>query len=84
MDPYKRRQTWEVVMKYKQQRTILLTTHFMDEADLLSDRIAILAEGKLRYVCAKGGGRRKREMRCVDYSIDSTACPIRLFNSYFN
>jgi ATP-binding cassette subfamily A (ABC1) protein 3 len=29
-------------------RTILLTTHFMDEADLLGDRIAIMANGKLQ------------------------------------
>ena len=48
MDPFKRRQTWEVLLKYKQGRTILLTTHFMDEADLLCERIAILAAGRLR------------------------------------
>jgi ABC-type Na+ transport system ATPase subunit NatA len=51
MDPYKRRHTWDVLLKYKAQRTILLTTHFMDEADLLCDRIAILAHGRLRFVC---------------------------------
>ena len=50
MDPYKRRQTWEVLLKYKEGRTTLLTTHFMDEADLLCDRIAILANGGLRFV----------------------------------
>ncbi len=48
MDPFKRRHTWEVLMKYKENRTILLTTHFMDEADLLCERIAILADGRLR------------------------------------
>ena len=50
MDPFKRRHTWEVLMKYKRGRTILLTTHFMDEADLLCERIAILAAGRLRYL----------------------------------
>ena len=50
MDPLKRRQTWEILLKYKQGRTTLLTTHFMDEADLLCDRIAILANGSLRRV----------------------------------
>lgn len=48
MDPYKRRHTWDLLLKHKEGRTILLTTHFMDEADLLGDRIAIMAEGQLR------------------------------------
>ena len=47
MDPYARRATWDLLSKHKQNRTMLLTTHFMDEADLLGDRIAIMAEGKL-------------------------------------
>ena len=48
MDPYSRRFTWNVIRKMKEGRTIILTTHFMDEADLLGDRIAIMADGKLR------------------------------------
>ncbi len=48
MDPYARRATWDLLIKHKQNRTILLTTHFMDEADLLGDRIAIMADGKLK------------------------------------
>lgn len=48
MDPYARRATWDLLLKYKTGRTILLTTHFMDEADLLGDRIAIMADGQLR------------------------------------
>jgi ABC-type multidrug transport system ATPase subunit len=47
MDPYARRATWDLLAKHKEGRTILLTTHFMDEADLLGDRIAIMAEGRL-------------------------------------
>ena len=49
MDPAKRRHTWDILLKYKAGRTLLLTTHFMDEADLLCDRIAILANGRLRF-----------------------------------
>ncbi|KAK7101563.1 hypothetical protein V1264_019927 [Littorina saxatilis] len=45
MDPASRRQTWEVLQRHRAGRTMLLTTHFMDEADLLGDRIAIMAEG---------------------------------------
>lgn len=40
----------QVIRQYRAGRTIILTTHFMDEADLLSDRIAIMAEGRLRCV----------------------------------
>ncbi|XP_058851719.1 phospholipid-transporting ATPase ABCA3-like isoform X1 [Acipenser ruthenus] len=48
MDPAARRATWDLLQSQKRCRTILLTTHFMDEADLLGDRIAIMAEGKLQ------------------------------------
>eukprot|EP00658_Telonema_sp_P-2_P071039 TRINITY_DN60372_c0_g1_i1.p1 TRINITY_DN60372_c0_g1~~TRINITY_DN60372_c0_g1_i1.p1 ORF type:complete len:370 (+),score=97.42 TRINITY_DN60372_c0_g1_i1:136-1245(+) len=48
MDPVSRRTIWEVLQRNCRQRTILLTTHFMDEADLLGDRICILAGGKVR------------------------------------
>jgi ATP-binding cassette subfamily A (ABC1) protein 3 len=47
MDPYARRAIWALLAKHKKGRTILLTTHYMDEADVLGDRIAIMAEGKL-------------------------------------
>ena len=46
VDPYSRRAIWELLIKYKAGRTIILTTHFMDEADLLGDRIAIINCGK--------------------------------------
>ncbi|MGH0173668.1 UNVERIFIED_CONTAM: hypothetical protein FKN15_075354 [Acipenser sinensis] len=48
MDPAARRATWDLLQSQKRGRTILLTTHFMDEADLLGDRIAIMAEGELQ------------------------------------
>jgi len=47
VDPYARRAIWDVLLKYKKERTIIMSTHFMDEADLLGDRIAIINEGKL-------------------------------------
>lgn len=48
MDPGARRTLWDILLAEKKGRTILLTTHFMDEADVLSDRIAILADGELK------------------------------------
>uniref|UniRef100_A0A8C7LDM1 ATP binding cassette subfamily A member 3 n=1 Tax=Oncorhynchus kisutch TaxID=8019 RepID=A0A8C7LDM1_ONCKI len=48
MDPSARRATWDLLQGEKRGRTILLTTHFMDEADLLGDRIVIMAGGELQ------------------------------------
>lgn len=48
MDPSARRALWDLLQKMKEGRTMLLTTHFMDEADLLGDRIAIMAGGELQ------------------------------------
>jgi ATP-binding cassette subfamily A (ABC1) protein 3 len=48
LDPVSRRQLWELVQRNREGRAILLTTHFMDEADVLGDRIAVVKEGRLR------------------------------------
>jgi len=42
MDPSARRQLWDLLQQEKVGRTLLLTTHFMDEADVLGDRIVII------------------------------------------
>ncbi|XP_075097484.1 ABC transporter A family member 11-like [Nicotiana tabacum] len=48
MDPVTRRHIWSVIEAAKQGRSIILTTHSMEEADILSDRIGIMAKGRLR------------------------------------
>lgn len=48
LDPIARRQTWEIISKIKAQgKTIVLTTHYMEEAEILCDRIAIMEKGKI-------------------------------------
>uniref|UniRef100_A0A8C7FF51 P-type phospholipid transporter n=1 Tax=Oncorhynchus kisutch TaxID=8019 RepID=A0A8C7FF51_ONCKI len=47
VDPYARRGIWDLLLKYRAGRTIILSTHHMDEADILGDRIAIISHGKL-------------------------------------
>ncbi|KAK2908022.1 phospholipid-transporting ATPase ABCA1 isoform X2 [Channa argus] len=47
VDPYSRRGIWDLLLKYRKGRTIILSTHYMDEAELLGDRIAIISQGKL-------------------------------------
>eukprot|EP00930_Biecheleria_cincta_P031237 TRINITY_DN21692_c0_g1_i1.p1 TRINITY_DN21692_c0_g1~~TRINITY_DN21692_c0_g1_i1.p1 ORF type:complete len:2300 (+),score=403.74 TRINITY_DN21692_c0_g1_i1:87-6986(+) len=48
LDPYSRRAVWELLRSMKQGRVTVLSTHYMDEADILGDRIAILHEGRLK------------------------------------
>lgn len=48
LDPLSRRHIWDILLAERGKRTIILTTHFLDEADALSDRILILNEGVIR------------------------------------
>ena len=52
MDPQARHSMWTLLKKFKNENkcTILMTTHYMDEADYLGDRIAIMSQGSL-YCC---------------------------------
>jgi len=45
MDLSARRSLWDMLKNYRQDRIIILTTHYMDEADVLGDRIGIMANG---------------------------------------
>ena len=47
LDPQARRAIWEYIVQLKGEKTILLTSHYMDEADFLADRIGIMDEGKI-------------------------------------
>lgn len=50
VDPFARRAIWDLILKYKPGRTIVLSTHHLDEADLLSDRLAIISSGELQCI----------------------------------
>ena len=48
LDPQSRRQIWEIIRGFRQTgRTVLLTTHYMDEAERLCDRVAIVDAGRV-------------------------------------
>lgn len=48
LDPQSRRQLWDIIRGFREQgRTVLLTTHYMDEADRLCDRVGIVDHGKV-------------------------------------
>ncbi|KAG5923585.1 hypothetical protein E4U42_004920 [Claviceps africana] len=48
LDPLSRRKIWDILLSERGKRTLVLTTHFLDEADLLADHIVILSKGTLR------------------------------------
>jgi ABC-type multidrug transport system ATPase subunit len=47
VDPVARRGIWDLIAHQKRSRTVLLTTHHLDEADILSDQVAIIHRGRL-------------------------------------
>ncbi|KAK0743794.1 hypothetical protein B0T18DRAFT_392508 [Schizothecium vesticola] len=48
LDPLSRRKIWDILLAERGRRTIIMTTHFLDEADLLADHIVIMSKGTLR------------------------------------
>ncbi|KAL9101737.1 MAG: hypothetical protein Q9163_003035 [Psora crenata] len=48
VDALARQKLWNILLNERGKRTIIFTTHFLDEADLLSDQIAILSKGRLK------------------------------------
>ncbi len=55
LDVIARRELWTVIAKLKGKITIILTTHYMEEAEALSDRIGIMANGRLKAVGKAAG-----------------------------
>jgi ABC-2 type transport system ATP-binding protein len=47
LDPQSRRAIWEHIERLKGDMTVVLTTHYLEEADALADRVAIIDEGKI-------------------------------------
>ena len=88
LDPQARRETWNLIKKLKQQgKTIFLTTHYMEEAQELSDRILIIIEGKIvasgspselienyggnKSIILKNCDRNILEKKNIQYEIDT-------------
>lgn len=50
MDPFARRDMWKVIESAKTDASVILTTHFMEEADALCARIGIMVNGRMRCI----------------------------------
>ena len=48
MDPITRREVWKLIQDLKKNRVIILTTHSMEEAEMLSDRVAVMVDGNIK------------------------------------
>ncbi len=53
LDVIARRELWKTINELKKQMTIILTTHYMEEAESLADRIGVMKDGKLLFVGTK-------------------------------
>jgi ABC-2 type transport system ATP-binding protein len=68
LDPQSRRQLWDLINEFKSSgRTTVLTTHYMDEAEILCDRVAIVDHGK---VIAQGSPRQLIESLGAEHVVE--------------
>ena len=72
LDPLARREFWEVLQEVRKDRFVVLTTHYMEEAEQLADTIGVLEEGKL---IALGTLDELRKRVRYNYSVKLLAIP---------
>ena len=72
MDPITRRYVWDIILEAKAGRAIVLTTHSMEEADVLADTITIIAKGRLRCY---GSALRLKNKFGAGYRIAASVVP---------
>jgi ABC-2 type transport system ATP-binding protein len=74
LDPQSRRQLWDLIRGFRTQgRTVLLTTHYMDEAERLCDRVAVIDHGK---VIALGSPRELIARLGGEHIVEFTLLPV--------
>lgn len=63
LDVIARRELWKIIKELKKTTTIILTTHYMEEAEMLSDRVAIMKDGKILTIDTPKGIVKKTKAK---------------------
>lgn len=71
MDPKIRRNIWNLILRMKKNRVTIMTTHSMEEADILGDNIAIMADGQLKVM----GTSVSLKNRFAGYKVEVIVTP---------
>lgn len=89
LDVLARRELWQVIRSLRGRVTVILTTHYLEEAEALSDRIGILSHGRLRIcgtaqeLCAAAGETRFEEAHMTLFEPEQLAPGVSVFSLSF-
>jgi ABC-2 type transport system ATP-binding protein len=80
LDPHARKSVWNYIEKLKREKTLLLTTHYLEEADFLADNIAIMDNAKIIALGTSSELKQKySNIRTLKISADNLS--VELFNN---
>ena len=72
LDPDVRQEIWQMILQLRSLgKTILITTHYMDEAEFLCDRVALLKEGRLLYMDTVEGLKEHVQVATEKISLET-------------
>lgn len=66
LDPESRRELWNILLEMRKEQSILITTHYMEEAETLADRIWIMSHGQ---VLCNGTSMQLKRQYAIGYSL---------------
>lgn len=69
MDHTARQESWEIIKEAKQDKIIILTTHSMEEAEFLADRVAIISSGALK-ICGTTSFLKQQYGDCFSLEVE--------------
>ncbi|KAM4057232.1 ABC transporter [Hirsutella rhossiliensis] len=79
LDPLSRRAIWEILLDQRSKRSIIFTTHFLDEVDVLADQIVLLAHGKIK---CQGSSAQLKNMHGGGYKVIAPLSAAQVCNGY--
>ena len=82
VDPASRREIWNFLQSVKKNRTIFMSTHYMLEAEVVADKIAILCEGKLKAFGTPFELKQKFSKTCNLACVKRTFCDSQIVTDF--